>query len=108
MTAAEAWDAALPIAPLWVLPSVAAWLLSILWQWGSGVAVAVGEAHSPIANLFRCYFAILITGAEAVLVADAARSCVLQPLRRSSRPQPKTLFGGPTSPHWVEEIKCAV
>jgi hypothetical protein len=46
---------------------------------GVGVAVAVGEAHSPIANLFRCYFAILTTGAEAVLVADAARPCVLQP-----------------------------
>ena len=37
------------------------------------------EAHSPIANLFRCYFAILITGADAVLVADAARPCVVQP-----------------------------
>ena len=44
-----------------------------------GVAVAVGEAHSPITNLFRCYFAILITGADAVLVADAARPCVVQP-----------------------------
>ena len=44
-----------------------------------GAAVAVGEAHSPIANLFRCYFAILITGADAVLVADAARPCVVQP-----------------------------
>ena len=43
------------------------------------VAVAVGEAHSSIANLFRCYFAILITGADAVLVADAARPCVVQP-----------------------------
>ncbi len=43
-------------------------------------AVAVGEAHSPIANLFRCYFAILITGADAVLAADAARpACVVQP-----------------------------
>ena len=44
-----------------------------------GVAVATGEALSPIANLFRCYFAILITGADAVLVADAARPCVVQP-----------------------------
>ena len=43
------------------------------------VAVAVGEAHSPIANLYRCCFAILITGADAVLVADAARPCVVQP-----------------------------
>jgi hypothetical protein len=25
--------------------------------------------------------------------------------RISIRPQPKTLFGGPASPHWVEEIK---
>jgi hypothetical protein len=46
---------------------------------GVGVAVAGGEAHSPIANLFRCYFAILITGADAVLVADAAQPCVVQP-----------------------------
>ena len=25
----------------------------------------------------------------------------------STRPQPKTLFGGPSVPHWVEEIKWA-
>jgi 2-C-methyl-D-erythritol 4-phosphate cytidylyltransferase len=39
----------------------------------------VRKFHSPIANLFRCYFAILTTGADAVLVADAARPCVVQP-----------------------------
>ena len=39
----------------------------------------VRKFHSPIANLFRCYFAILITGADAELVADAARPCVVQP-----------------------------
>jgi len=44
-----------------------------------GVAAAIGEAHPPIVNLFRCYFAILITDADAVLVADAGRSCVVQP-----------------------------
>ncbi len=44
-----------------------------------GMAVAVGDAHSPIVNLFRCYFAIPITGADAVLVADAAQPCVVQP-----------------------------
>jgi hypothetical protein len=27
--------------------------------------------------------------------------------RISTRPQPKTLFGGPASPHWIEERKCA-
>ena len=25
--------------------------------------------------------------------------------RISTRPHPKTLFGGPAAPHWVEEIK---
>ena len=39
----------------------------------------VRKFYFPIANLFRCYFAILITGADAVLVADAARPCVVQP-----------------------------
>ena len=31
---AEAWGAALAMAPTWVLASVAAWLLPMLLQWG--------------------------------------------------------------------------
>ena len=34
MAAAEAWDAALPMAPTWVLASVVAWPLPKLLQWG--------------------------------------------------------------------------
>jgi len=36
MAAAEAWDAALPMAPTWVLGSVAVWLsaMPMLLQWG--------------------------------------------------------------------------
>jgi hypothetical protein len=81
MAAAEAWDAALPLAQTWVMGSVAAWPLPMLLQWGWLWAWPSPSEKPilPIANLFRCYFAILITGAEAVLVADAARPCVLQP-----------------------------
>ena len=66
----------LPLAQTWVMGRSR---LAVGDAVAVGVAVAVGEAHSPIANLFRCYFAILITGADAVLVADAARPCVVQP-----------------------------
>jgi hypothetical protein len=34
MAAAEAWDAALPMGPTWVLASVVAWPLPRLLQWG--------------------------------------------------------------------------
>ena len=34
MALAEAWGAALPMAPTWVLASAVAWPLPMLLQWG--------------------------------------------------------------------------
>ena len=55
--------AAWPLAQIWVLASVAAW-------------PSPSEKPFPDRKSLPLLFRYLITGADAVLVADAARTCV--------------------------------
>ena len=73
-----------------------------------GVAVAVGEAHSPDRESLPLLFRYPDYGRGGGVGRGRGTVVRFTAARRSSRPQPKTLFGGPASPHWVEEIKCAV
>lgn len=73
---------------------------------GVGVAVAVGVGRGvPVAD------AVAVAVGVAVGVAVAVGVGVGEPpptaAKMSMRPQPKTLFGGPASPHWVESICTA-
>ena len=65
------------------------------------VAVAVGVAVADAVAV-----AVAVGVAEAVAVGVGVG---LPPTaaKISTRPQPYTLFGGPASPHWVDEIKTA-
>src|SRR4029077_673121 len=73
-----------------------------------GVAVAVGEAHSPDRESLPVLFRYPDYGRGGGVGRGRGAAVRFTAARRSSRPQPKTLFGGPAPPHWVEEIKCAV
>jgi len=66
-----------------------------------GVVVAVGVALGV---------AVAVAVGVAVAVAVGVGVGVPPPVTAvsiSTRPQPKTLLGGPAAPHCVEEIKCA-
>jgi len=85
------------------------------------VAVAVGvtlavDVAVAVAVAVGVTVAVLVAVAVAVAVGVALGEAVgvgvgdpppLTAARISTRPQPKTLFGGPAVPHWVEEIKTA-
>lgn len=103
MAWAKALGTAWPSAPIWVLVADA-----VAVGLAVGVAVAVRRSPFPNRESFPLLFRYPDYGRGCGVGRGRGTTVRCTALRTSSRPQPKTLFGGPASPHWVEEIKCAV